>query len=86
MPRGIDWLTDDMRLRFPRGIGFLMITAMLAIVVLAALVSLATFALVESPLHCPPTMGCCEHRDDDSCSTWGGLLQPARDSERCTGK
>jgi hypothetical protein len=80
------FFVNDMRLRFSLGRRLLMITAMLAIVVVAAVISVAGFVLFESPLHCPPTMGCGEQKHDDGCSTWGGLLQPARDSEPCTSK
>lgn len=85
MPRGMKLLANDMRLRFLFG-RWLLITALMAMAVLAAVVSVAGFALFESPLHCPPTMGCGEHEGHDGCATWGGLLQPARDSEPCSSK
>ena len=85
MPSGMKSFADDIRLRFAVG-RWVMITAMMAMVVLAAVVSVAGFALFESPLHCPATMGCGEHEEHDGCATWGGLLQPARDSEPCSSK
>jgi len=46
--------------------------------------SLILIALADSPLHCPPTMGCTEDESKD-CSPRKGLLQFATTSGSCDG-
>jgi hypothetical protein len=46
--------------------------------------SIALLVLVDSPLGCPPTMGCPERKTND-CSSWKTFMQPTSNRESCDG-
>ena len=72
-----------LRLRkWPRRI--LTIVAVLVGVVWVAIGSLVLIALVDSPLHCPLTMGCIDRKTKE-CSSWGGFMQSATTRGSCDG-
>ena len=49
------------------------IVAVLAGVVWVAIGSLVLIVLADSPLHCPPTMGCVDRKTKE-CSSWGWFM------------
>src|ERR1700682_407345 len=51
-------------------------------VVWVAIGSLVLLALADSPLHCPPTMGCVDRKTKE-CSSWGGFMQSATKRGSC---
>jgi hypothetical protein len=51
-------------------------------VVLVGIGSLVLIALADSPLHCPPTMGCVDRKTKE-CSSWGGFMLSATTSSSC---
>lgn len=46
--------------------------------------SLGLLILSDSPLGCPPTIGCPERKAND-CSSWTAFTQPTSDRETCAG-
>jgi hypothetical protein len=62
----------------------LTIVAVLVGVVWVAIGSLGLIALVDSPLHCPLTMGCIDRKPKE-CSSWGGFMQSATTRGSCDG-
>jgi hypothetical protein len=66
--------------RWPRRV--LLTVGVLAALVWLAIGSLVLLAVSDSPLHCPPTMGCPD-RETKDCSSWGGLLESATTTSGC---
>ena len=56
----------------------LMVVAVLVCSAWVGIGSIALLVLFDSPLGCPPTMGCPEHKAVD-CSSWNAFMQPASD-------
>ena len=46
--------------------------------------SVGLLILSDSPLGCPPTMGCPERKAND-CSSWTVFMRPTSDRETCAG-
>ena len=63
---------------------FLTVVAVLVGVTWVVIGSLVVIAIADSPLHCPPTMGCAEH-ETKNCSSWGGFMQSATTRGSCDG-
>ena len=59
---------------------FLAIVAVLVGAAWIGLGSIALLVLVDSPLGCPPTMGCPERKAND-CSSWNSFMQPILDRQ-----
>ncbi len=66
--------------KWPRRI--LMTVAVLVALVWFAMAWVVLIALVDSPLHCPSTMGCPGGQTTD-CSSWGGLMGSATTGGPC---
>ena len=60
----------------------LITVGVLVALVWLAIGSVVLLALRDSPLHCPPTMGCPDHETKD-CSSWGGSLGSATTGGPC---
>jgi hypothetical protein len=66
--------------KWPRRI--LTIVAVLVGVVWVAIASIVLIVLADSPLHCPPTMGCVDRKTKE-CTPWGAFMQSATTRGSC---